>query len=93
MNVISAHRNKKWNRSTNYTACTIPLMRRCCLGAHAGPAGISNFHTVVIADFTAQKRSKRAATGYCNQDLLVKCGTIRRLHQTENGACDKRIIE
>ena len=34
----------------------IPLMRRCCMGAHTGSAGISGFHTVVTADFTAQQR-------------------------------------
>ena len=34
----------------------IPLMRRCCMGAHTGPAGISGFHTVVTAGFTAQQR-------------------------------------
>ena len=33
-----------------------PLMRRCCMGAHTGPTGISGFHTVVTADFTAQQR-------------------------------------
>ena len=34
----------------------VPLMRRCCMGAHTGPAGISGFHTVVTTDFTAQQR-------------------------------------
>ena len=34
----------------------VPLMRRCCMGAHTGPAGISGFHTVVTAGFTAQQR-------------------------------------
>ena len=34
----------------------IPLMRRCCMGAHPGPAGMSSFHTVVTAGFTAQQR-------------------------------------
>ena len=34
----------------------VPLMQRCCMGAHTGPAGISGFHTVVIAGFTAQQR-------------------------------------
>ena len=34
----------------------IPLMQRCCVGAHAGPAGILSFYTVVIAGFTAQQR-------------------------------------
>ena len=34
----------------------IPLMRRCCMGAHTGFAGISSFHTVVAAGFTAQQR-------------------------------------
>ena len=34
----------------------IPLMRRCSMGAHTGPAGISSFHTVVTAGFTAQQR-------------------------------------
>ena len=33
----------------------IHLMRRCCMGAHTGAAGISSFHTVVTAGFTAQK--------------------------------------
>ena len=32
----------------------VPSMRRCCMGAHTGPAGISGFHTVVDAGFTAQ---------------------------------------
>ena len=32
MDVISAHRNKKWNRSTNYTACAFP---RCGAAAWA----------------------------------------------------------
>ena len=56
MEVMSAHRNRKMDRSTKYTACAFPLMRRCCMGAHEGPAGISSFHTVVTADFTAQQR-------------------------------------
>ena len=47
-------------------ACTFPLMQRCCMGAHTGPAGISSLHTVVNTDFTAQQRWWRAATGYCN---------------------------
>ena len=34
----------------------VPSMRRCCMGAHTGPAGISGFHTVVTTDFTAQQR-------------------------------------
>ena len=34
----------------------IPLMRRCCMGAQTDPAGISGFHTVVTAGFTAQQR-------------------------------------
>ena len=34
----------------------VPLMRRCCMGTHTGPAGISGFHTVVTAGFTAQRR-------------------------------------
>ena len=34
----------------------IPLMRRCCVGADAGTAGISSFTTVVTAGFTAQQR-------------------------------------
>ena len=42
------------DRSTNYTACAFPLMRRYCMGAHTGPAGNSSFHTVVTAGFTAQ---------------------------------------
>ena len=34
----------------------VALMRRCCMGAHTGPARICGFHTVVTADFTAQQR-------------------------------------
>ena len=34
----------------------VPLMRRCCMGAHTGPAGMSTFHTVVTAGFTAKQR-------------------------------------
>ena len=52
------------DRSTNYTACAFPLMWRCCMGAHRGPAGISSFHTVVTADFTAQQQWWQFATGY-----------------------------
>ena len=51
------------DRSKNYTACAFPLMRRCCMGAHARPSGISRFHTVLTADFTAQLRWWRFATG------------------------------
>ena len=71
----------------------IPLMRRSCMGAHTGPAGIPSFHTVVTAGFTAQQRWWCAATGYRNQDQLVKCGITRQLQLTENGAYDKRITE
>ena len=77
MDVISAHRNKKWNRSTNYTACTFPLMRRCCMGAHAGPAGISSFSTVVTADFT--DNSDRSAP---------QLGTAIRIHESNAGPPD-----
>ena len=52
------------DRYTNYTACAFPLMRRYCMGAHTGPAGISSFHTVVMAGFIAQRRWSRFATGY-----------------------------
>ena len=48
--------NNKMDRSTNYTTCSFPLMRRYCTGAHIGPAGISFFHTVVTAGFTAQQQ-------------------------------------
>ena len=34
----------------------VPLMQRCSMGAHTGPAGISGIHTVVTADFNAQQR-------------------------------------
>ena len=44
----------KMSRSTNYTACIVPLMRRCCMAGHTDPAGISSFHVVVTVDFTAQ---------------------------------------
>ena len=50
----NVERNNKMGRSTNYTACAFPLMRRYCMGAHTGPATISSFHTVVTVGFTAQ---------------------------------------
>ena len=61
--------NIKTDRSTNYTPCAFPLMRRCCIGAPTGPARISSFHTVVTAGFTAQQLWWRFATGYreCNE--------------------------
>ena len=62
-------------RSTNYTACAFPLMRRYCMGAHTGPAGISSFHTVVTAGFTAQQQWSRFATGYRKWDKQEQCGT------------------
>ena len=52
------------SRSTNYTACTFPLMRHYCMAGPKGPAGISAFHVVVTADFTAQQRWYSAAAGY-----------------------------
>ena len=63
------------DRSTNYTACAFPLMRRYCMGAHTAPAGISTFHTVVTVGFTAQQRWSRFATGYRKCDKQEKCGT------------------
>ena len=63
------------DRSTNYTACAFPLMRRCCMGAHTGPAGISSFHTVVTADFSVQQRWSRFETWYRKCDKQEKCGT------------------
>ena len=54
----------RMSRSTNYTACTFPLMWRCCMAGPTGPAGISSFHVVVTANFTAQQRLHRGATGY-----------------------------
>ena len=51
------------------------LMRRCCMGAHTGPAGISSFHTVVTAGFTAQQQWWRFATGYRRCDKQEKWGT------------------
>ena len=56
MNAETETMEQNMDRSTNYTACTLPLMRRCCMGAHAGSAGISSFHTVVNADFVAQQQ-------------------------------------
>ena len=53
MEVQNAQRNKM-STSTNYTACTFPLMQRCCMAGPIGPAGISSFHAVVTADFTVQ---------------------------------------
>ena len=49
-------------RSTKHTACAFPLMRRYCMGAHTGPAGISSFHTAVTAGFTAQQQWSRLGT-------------------------------
>ena len=63
------------DRSTNYTACAFPLMRRYCMGAHTGPAGISSFHTAVAAGFTAQQQCSRFATGYRKCNKKEKCGT------------------
>ena len=63
------------DRPTNHAACAFPLMRRCCMGAHTGPAGISSFHTVVTAGFTAQQQWWRFATGYRKCDEQEKCGT------------------
>ena len=46
---------KKMEQIHQLHSMCIPLMRRCCMGAHTGPAGISSFHTVVTAGFTAQQ--------------------------------------
>ena len=54
MEVMSTHKNGKWTDPPTTQHVHSHLMRRCCMGAHAGPAGISSFHTVVTADFTAQ---------------------------------------
>ena len=62
-------------RSTNYTAPAFPLMQRYCMGANTGPAGISSFHTVVTAGFTAQQQWSQFATGYRKWDKQEKCGT------------------
>ena len=48
-------RETKISRSTNYTACAFPLMRRCCMAGSAGPASISSFHAMVTVDFTAKQ--------------------------------------
>ena len=68
-------RNNKMDRITNYTACAFPLMRRYCMGAHTGPAGISSFHNVSTAVFTAQQRWSWFATGYRKCDKQEKGGT------------------
>ena len=62
-------------RFPNYTACAFPLMRRCCMAGHTGPAGICSFHTVVTAGLTAQRQGSRFATGYRSWDKQEKCGT------------------
>ena len=55
--IMNARRREtKMSRSTNYTACTFPLMRRCCMAGPTGPAGISSFHAMVTVDFIAQQR-------------------------------------
>ena len=56
MDLISAHRNEKMEQIHQLHSMCIPLLRRCCMGAHTGPAGISSFHTVVTAGFTPQQR-------------------------------------
>ena len=43
----------------NYTACAFPLMRRYCMAGHTGPAGMSNFHTLV----TGRDLQLRTAVG------------------------------
>ena len=50
-----SHKQKMEQIHQLHSMC-IPLMRRCCMGAHTSPAGISSFHTVVTAVFTAQQR-------------------------------------
>ena len=62
-------------RSTNYTACAFPLMRRYCMGPHTGPAGRSSSHTVVTAGFTAQQELSGFATWYRKWDKQEKCRT------------------
>ena len=88
--------NNQMDRSTNYTACAFPLMQRCCMGAHTGPAGISSFHTVVTACFTAQQQCWRFATGYRKCDKQEKCGTSGPLPVTEKAharrSCAQRSI-
>ena len=49
-------RKTKFGQIHQLHSMYVPLMRRCCMGAHTGPAGFSGFHTVVTADFTAQQR-------------------------------------
>ena len=66
--------NNKIARSTNYTACALPLMRRYCTGAK-GAAGISSFHTVVTTGFTAQQQWSQFATGYQKCNKKQKGGT------------------
>ena len=63
-------------RSTTYTACEFLLMRRYCMARHTGPAGISSFHTVVTAAFTAQQQWSRFATGYRSWAKQEKCAPI-----------------
>ena len=66
---------EKMDRSTKYTACAFPLMRRYCMGSHTCPTGIPNFHPVVSAGFTAQQKWLRFATGYRKWDKQEKCWT------------------
>ena len=68
--------NKKISRSSNYTVCAFLLMRRYFMDGRTGPAGISSFHTVVTAGFTAQQQWTPFATGHRSWDKQEKFGTI-----------------
>ena len=84
------------DRSTNYTACVVPMMRRYCMGAHTGPAGICSFHTVVTAGFSAQQQWSRFRIKYRKWNIQEKCGTrwplpvTRTAHTRRN--CAQRSI-
>ena len=67
--------NNKMGTFPNYTACAFPLMRRYCMAGHTGPAGMSNFHSMVTAGLTAQQQGSRFATAYRSWDKQEKCGT------------------
>ena len=54
----------KMSRSTNYAACAVPFMRRCCMAGTEGPTGISSFHVLITTDFSVRQHLLRIAIGY-----------------------------
>ena len=68
------------DRSTNYTACTFPLMRRSCMGTHAGPAGPLVF--ILLSPLTSLPNSDGS---------LPQLGTAIRINESNVGPLDSYI--